>query len=94
MADGAVTTPADPVGYLLTYGPLGLMVVGFLSGLLVPGWLYKRTEDENDRLRMLIEERAIPMVEDTTRQLERAIEALSRFDPPARRPRPRGTGQR
>lgn len=67
----AVPTP-DPTGGLLSYGVLGILVVLLLSGLLVPGWLYKRSEAENDRLRKLIDEKVYPAVEASTRTQEQA----------------------
>lgn len=67
----SVPTP-DPTGGLLSYGVLGILVVLLLSGLLVPGWLYKRSEAENDRLRKLIDEKVYPAVEASTRTQEQA----------------------
>ncbi len=40
----------DVAGLLTTYGPLGLVVVFLMTGLLVPGWTYRKLEKENDRL--------------------------------------------
>lgn len=74
----AQATPggSDPTGGLLSYGVLGIVVVLLLSGLLVPGWLYKRSEAENDRLRKLIDEKVYPAVEASTRTQEKANEVM------------------
>jgi hypothetical protein len=76
----------DGLSNYLSYGPLGLMVLGFLTGQLVPGRTYKRTEDENDRLRRLIEDKLLPLVEQNTSVTEEAIRVLGEYDP-ARPPR-------
>ena len=84
-ADG---TP-DPTGGLLSYGVLGIVVVCLLSGLLVPGWLYKRSEAENDRLRKLIDEKVYPAVEASTRTQEQANSVMSDLLSNAVQKRPR-----
>lgn len=33
------------------FGALGLMVLAFLTGYLIPGWLYKEKVQENKELR-------------------------------------------
>lgn len=71
-ADSAV----DPTGGLLSYGVLGIVVVCLITGLLVPGYLYKRTEAENDRLRKLIEDKVIPLVERNSEVTGQAIEYM------------------
>lgn len=74
----AQSVPAtDPTGGLLSYGVLGILVVLLLSGLLVPGWLYKRSEAENDRLRKLIDEKVYPAVEASTRTQEQANQVMA-----------------
>lgn len=86
-------TPAagDPTGLTgyLAYGPLGLMVLGFLTGQIVPGRTAKRAEDENDRLRRLIEDRVLPLVQENTKVTEKAIEVLAELGNDARTPRRR-----
>lgn len=67
----------DPTGGLLSYGVLGILVVLLLTGTLVPGWLYKRSEAENDRLRKLIDEKVYPAVEASTRTQEQANAVMS-----------------
>lgn len=68
-----------------SYGVLGLTVLGFLTGKLVPGWLYKRSEAENERLRRLIDDKVYPLVENNTRVTERAIEVMRDMNQQARR---------
>lgn len=77
LAQSAPATGGDPTGGLLSYGVLGIVVVLLLSGLLVPGWLYKRSEAENDRLRKLIDEKVYPAVEASTRTQEKANDVMS-----------------
>lgn len=59
-----------------SYGVLGLTVVGFLTGKLVPGWLYKKSEEENERLRKLIDDKVYPLIEANTRINEKATEVM------------------
>lgn len=68
----AVEAVPDPTGGLLSYGVLGILVVLLLTGTLVPGWLYKRSEAENDRLRKLIDDKVYPLVEASTKTQEQA----------------------
>lgn len=78
----------DALSGYLSYGPLGLMVIGFLTGQLVPGRTYKRTEDENDRLRRLIEDKLLPLVEQNTAVTAEAIKVMGDLEapsPPVRR---------
>lgn len=56
-------TKIDPTGGLLSYGVLGIVVTALITGILVPGYLYKRTEGENDRLRKLIDDKVYPAIE-------------------------------
>lgn len=74
------TASSDPFSVLLSYGPLGIMVVGFVTGLLVPGYLYKRIDGENDRLRRLIEDKVIPLVEQNSRVTEEAIDVIKNYN--------------
>ena len=76
LAQSVPGSAADPTGGLLSYGVLGIVVVLLLSGLLVPGWLYKRSEAENDRLRKLIDEKVYPAVEASTRTQEKANDVM------------------
>lgn len=69
-------TGIDPTGGLLSYGVLGIVVVCLITGLLVPGYLYKKTEAENDRLRKLIDEKVYPAVEGSTNASREATETM------------------
>lgn len=51
---------------LLVYGPLGIMVAGFMFGQIVPGPTHKRVVDENNRLRALIDDKVWPTINDAT----------------------------
>ena len=52
------------------------MVIGFLTGQLVPGRTAKRIEDENDRLRAMVEDKLLPLVEKNTLVTTEAIKVL------------------
>lgn len=41
-------------------GVLGLVVLGFVSGQIVPGWLYRSEKAERDRLTKVSEEKVLP----------------------------------
>lgn len=79
----------DPTGGLLSYGVLGIVVVCLLSGLLVPGWLYKRSEAENDRLRKLIDDKVYPLVEAGAKTQEQANEVMREMIRNSQAPTPR-----
>lgn len=83
----SVDTPTDPVNAFAQYGPLGLMVVGFLTGWIVPGPVAKQKDAEIVRLQHLFEDKVLPMSEtyaatiaETNRVLERALRALEARD--------------
>lgn len=78
---------SDPTGGLLSYGVLGIVVVALMTGLLVPGYLYKKVEAENDRLRKLIDDKVYPIVEQSTRTQEQAIEIMKDIQAASRRGR-------
>jgi hypothetical protein len=65
----------DPTGGLLSYGVLGIVVVALITGLLVPGYLYKKTEAENDRLRKMSEQIYTALAESTavTREAQQTM---------------------
>jgi cytochrome b len=65
-----------PLGSLLQYGVLGLVVVGFITGWIVPGPQAKALAAENARLSALIEGRLFPMLEQHASTMERAAIAL------------------
>lgn len=88
----AVTTllaaeATDASSNLLTYGPLGIIVVLFLFGQIVAGPTHKRALDEIDRLNKLIDEKVYPTVEANARATEQLLQQFS--GPPTRRPTPR-----
>lgn len=94
LAAAAAGDPSDPTGGLLSYGVLGIVVVCLITGLLVPGYLYKRIEAENDRLRKLVDEKTYPTVEAATSALRESSETLREVarlipadEPPPRRRR-------
>lgn len=70
-----VTSPASPLDSLVQYGPLGLMVLGFITGWIVPGPMARRLEAENARLTRLIEDKLLPMTETYGSTLQRTAEA-------------------
>lgn len=81
--------PVDPTTGFLTYGPLGLMVAGFLTGVIVPGPTHKRVVEENQRLRELMDNKVYPTVESSTaatREANALIKELMRLLPPAEDP--------
>jgi hypothetical protein len=41
----------DQLQDFANFGVLGLMVLAFLTGYLIPGWLYKEKAQENKELR-------------------------------------------
>jgi hypothetical protein len=87
----------DPTGGLLSYGVLGILVVLLLTGQLVPGWLYKRSEAENDRLRKVIDDKVYPTIDASTEATRKAVQLaddLLRADADrARRPPRRGAAE-
>jgi len=71
---------------LLTYGPLGIMVVGFMFGQIIPGPTHKRVVDENDRLRALIDDKVWPTINDATTAMKDSTDTVRevvRLLPPA-----------
>lgn len=68
----------DPVGPLLQYGVLGLVVVGFITGWIVPGTQAKALAAENLRLSQLIEGKLFPMFEQYATTMDRAATALEK----------------
>jgi hypothetical protein len=54
---------SDPTSMLLGYGPLGLVVIGFLTGWLVPGTQLKKSEAETARLQRLFDDQVFPMAQ-------------------------------
>lgn len=61
---------------LLTYGPLGIMVAGFMFGQIVPGPTHKRVVEENATLRTLIDDKVWPTINDSTAAMRDATAAV------------------
>lgn len=61
---------------LLTYGPLGIMVAGFMFGYIIPGPTHKRVVEENDRLRALIDEKVWPTINDATAAMKESTDTV------------------
>jgi fructose-specific phosphotransferase system IIC component len=83
VAYGAVQS-ADPavsgtsIETFLQYGVLGLVVIGFLTGWIVPGPQAKLLISENARLQGLIEEKVIPLTATYSSTMERSNVALEK----------------
>lgn len=69
---------ADPVSNFLQYGVLGLVVIGFATGWIVPGPTAKALAAENTRLSALFEGQLLPMVGQYASTMERAAIALEK----------------
>jgi hypothetical protein len=78
VAEAPAPASTNPVEYLLQYGPLGLMVLGFLTGWIVPGYHAKSLEAENRRLTALFEGKLLPMIETTVVALDKATSAMEK----------------
>ena len=68
---------------LAQYGVLGLVVLGFILGKIVPGYIYERrveeiveSREENTRLRASIEDRVIPALIKSTEALAEVASLL------------------
>lgn len=66
---------------LFQYGVLGVVVVCFIFGTIVPGWLYKQVKEErdeyrmaNDSLRTRIEDTILPQSIKAAEVLGRALD--------------------
>lgn len=78
MRLGEAAVASDPVSNFLQYGVLGLVVIGFATGWIVPGPQAKALAAENARLTGLIEEKIFPMLGQYAATMERAAVALER----------------
>lgn len=92
-AEGGGSTDTDWIG-LAQYGVLGLVVLGFIVGKIVPGYIYERRvaehaaeKEENRRLEGTIKDRVIPALVQSSDVLTRVMAYLDRLDerPPPRR---------
>jgi len=77
-AAGEAPVATNPVEYFLQYGPLGLIVIGFLTGWIVPGYHAKSLEAENRRLTALFEGKLLPMIETSAITMDKATSALEK----------------
>ena len=75
-ADG--TAPQSPLDYFLQYGVLGLVLIGFVTGWIVPGYQAKQLLEENKRLTALVEGKVFPMLETTGTTLDKASSAMEK----------------
>ena len=66
------------IGDFLQYGVLGLVVIGFITGWIVPGHSAKAMAAENTRLSGLIEGKLFPMLEQYATTMEKAAIALEK----------------
>lgn len=67
---------SDPLTGLLTYGPLGIMVVALATGIFVPGPTHNRVVKENERLRELIDNKVYPAIESSTAAVRESNETI------------------
>jgi hypothetical protein len=74
----AASSTSDPLNGLFSYGVLGIIFVLIMLGQLVPGNIYKKVEQENDRLRTLIEDRVLPALERSNDVIAKALELVER----------------
>ena len=66
------------LGDFLQYGVLGLVVVGFITGWIVPGPQARALAAENTRLSTLIESKLFPILEQYAGTMEKAAIALEK----------------
>jgi hypothetical protein len=81
---------------LAQYGVLGMVVLAFIFGKIVPGYIYERrvaehqaAVQENQRLEETIKERVIPALVKSTDVMGQVLQLLSEIDRP--QPKRRGT---
>lgn len=82
---------------LAQYGVLGLVVLAFIFGKIVPGYIYERRvaeheaeKLENRRLEETIKERVIPALVKSTDVMAQVLDTLNNLPPPPP-PRKRAT---
>lgn len=76
VLSGAAPGTSDPLTGLLTYGPLGIMVVALATGIFVPGPTHNRIVKENDRLREIIDNKVYPAIESSTAAVRESNETI------------------
>lgn len=79
-ANAAVDPPAAASSWdlFLQYGVLGLLVVGFVTGWIVPGYQAKQLLEENRRLTALVEGKVFPLLETTGQTFDKAASAMEK----------------
>jgi hypothetical protein len=77
MAEAA-SAAADPLSSLIQYGVLGIVVIGFITGWIVPGPQAKQLIEENKRLTALIENKLLPMSEQYAVALDRSAVVMDK----------------
>lgn len=72
---------------LAQYGVLGLVVLAFIFGKIVPGYIYERRvkehtseKEENRRLEATIKDKVIPALVQSTDVMAQVLVLLDRFD--------------
>lgn len=92
------TTSAPDWQNFAQYGVLGLVVLAFIFGKIVPGYVYERrvTEhyaamEQNKQLEETIRERILPALIKSSDVMTETLTLLSEIDPPAARPKRRST---
>ena len=78
MRLGEAATSTDPISNFLQYGVLGLVVIGFATGWIVPGPQAKALAAENTRLSGIIDNKVFPMLEQYAGTMEKAASALEK----------------
>jgi hypothetical protein len=75
------------------YGVLGLVVLAFIFGKIVPGYLYdkrvqehQQEKEETKRLEETIRDRIIPALVQSTDVMAQVLDMLNEFEQPDRRP--------
>ena len=71
----------DPWLSLTQYGPLGLMVLGFITGWIVPGPQVKAKDAEIKRLQALFEDQVVPMTQTYATTMAQTTEVLKEITP-------------
>lgn len=71
-------TAATDIGSFLQYGVLGLVVVGFITGWIAPGYQAKALAAENARLLALFENKLFPLIESSADALGRSAVAMEK----------------
>lgn len=71
----------DPWLSLTQYGPLGLMVLGFVTGWIVPGPAVKAKDAEIKRLQALFEDQVVPMTQTYATTMAQTTEVLKEITP-------------